>query len=212
MQFDVLHFLFELQYNWWGFIFMFAKIYFKGKFMACFVFIAVSLDGYIAKKDGSIDWLNEIPNPDGNDYGYSEFMKKIDAVIMGRNTFEKVLTFGAWPYDKPVFVLSRTLKLIDDHLSGKVKLTNKSIKELAAELESRGLKNLYIDGGLTIQSFLKEDLIDEMIITKIPVLLGDGIPLFGETGTETKFDLLSSNSFGNGFVQDHYKRDMFKNE
>lgn len=180
--------------------------------MGRYVFIASSVDGFIARKDGDIDWLNEIPNPEQIDYGYFEFMKNMDAVVMGRNTFEKVLTFGKWPYDKPVFVLSRTLKNTDNSLNGNVEIVNKRNEELVEELKSEGLNNLYIDGGITIQSFLKEDLIDEMIISTIPIILGEGIPLFGNAGVEEKFDLIESKSYPNGIVQNHYKRNKSKNK
>lgn len=174
--------------------------------MANYVFIAASLDGFIARKDGSIDWLSEIPNPDNSDYGYNDFIKNIDAILMGRATFEKVLTFGSWPYDKPVFVISSSLKSVDMKLKDKVEIVNGSLKSILESINSRNLINLYIDGGKTIQSFLKEDLIDEMIITKIPVLLGNGIPLFSDTGIELKFEHVNTNIFSGGLIQCHYKR------
>ncbi len=178
--------------------------------MKCKVFIATSVDGFIAKKDGNIEWLNEVPNPEGIDYGYSDFMKNIDAVVMGRNTYEKVLSFNQWPYDKPVFVLSQTLKSNEIKFPSKVEVLDKDVKDVVWELSSRGYKTLYIDGGITIQSFLKEDLIDEMIITKIPILLGEGIPLFGHTGKEGAFELVESKSFVSGIVQNRYKRKSVK--
>jgi dihydrofolate reductase len=174
--------------------------------MANYVFIAASLDGFIARKDGSIDWLSEIPNPDNSDYGYNDFIKNIDAILMGRATFEKVLTFGSWPYDKSVFVISSSLKSVDMKLKDKVEIVNGSLKSILESINSRNLINLYIDGGKTIQSFLKEDLIDEMIITKIPVLLGNGIPLFSDTGIELKFEHVNTNIFSGGLIQSHYKR------
>ena len=152
--------------------------------MANFVYIATSLDGFIAKKNGSIDWLNEIPNPDGSDYGFSDFMNNIDAIVMGRNTFELVLTFDKWPYNKPVFVLSRTLQRVSDNLKDKVELINCNPDEVVNLLNSRNYKNIYIDGGITIQKFLRNELIDEIIITRIPILLGRGIPLFAELAKE----------------------------
>jgi dihydrofolate reductase len=168
------------------------------------VYIATSLDGYIAKKDGSIEWLMEIPNPNGSDLGFGEFIKSIDAIVMGRNTFELVLTFGSWPYTKPVFVLSSSLKSIPKELAGKAELLNNDPLALVKELNERNYYNLYIDGGKTIQEFLKHNLIDEMIITQIPILLGGGIPLFGDLVKEQKFKLIKSEVLINALVKNHY--------
>lgn len=168
------------------------------------VYIATSLDGYIAKKDGGLDWLLKIPNPDESDFGFSEFIKNIDAIVMGRNTFELVLTFGSWPYAKPVFVLSSSLKSIPEKLAGKAELVNGDPGSVVIKLNERNFNNLYIDGGKTIQEFLKLNLIDEMIITQIPILLGDGIPLFGNLTKEQKFRLIKSEVLVNALVKNHY--------
>jgi dihydrofolate reductase len=174
--------------------------------MANFVYIATSLDGFIAKKNGSIDWLNEIPNPDGNDYGFSDFMNNIDAIVMGRNTFELVLTFEEWPYKKPVFVLSRTLQKVSDNLKDKVEIINCNPDAVVSLLNSRNYKNLYIDGGITIQKFLRNELIDEIIITRIPILLGSGIPLFAELVKGQKYEHIKTEIFNNALVKSHYKK------
>jgi dihydrofolate reductase len=150
--------------------------------MTIFVYIAVSIDGYIAKSDGGIDWLMEISNNDNSDYGFSEFMDGIDAIVMGRNTFEKVLSFGEWPYNKPVFVLTTTLKSVPSGMEKKAEIVNGDIEQIVDMLNERGFQNLYVDGGKVIQSFLEKDLIDEMIITRVSVLLGRGIPLFNNMG------------------------------
>ena len=173
--------------------------------MTNIVYIATSLDGFIADRDNKVDWLHDIPNPNGSDLGFSEFMSRIDALVMGRNTLEIVLSFGVdWPYSKPVFVLSNTLTKLPDELEGKVFLIHGELTEVVANLNAKGYKNLYIDGGKTIQGFLQHDLIDELIITTIPVILGGGIPLFSELTTPLKFkhvkaerlvDLLVQNSF-----------------
>jgi dihydrofolate reductase len=105
-----------------------------------------------SQKNGSIDWLNEIPNPDGSDYGFSDFMYNIDSNVMGKNTFELVLTFDQWPYKKPVFVLSRTLQKVSAGLVGKVEIINGNPDTVVSLLNSRNYKNLYIDGGITIPS------------------------------------------------------------
>ncbi len=174
--------------------------------MANYVYIATSLDGYIAASDGGLDWLMEIPAPGGEDYGYAEFMATIDALVMGRKTFEKVLTFGDWPYDKPVFVLSTTITEVPEHLAGKVEIVHGELKELTGTLNQRGYNNLYIDGGVTIQNFLQQDLIDEMIITKVPTLLGGGIPLFGTLDEPIKFKHVKTEIYDNGLVKSRYSR------
>lgn len=177
-----------------------------------YVYIAASLDGFIATKDGGLDWLNEIPNPDQTDYRYAEFNSGIDAIVMGRNTFEKVLTFGFWPYDKPVFVLSHTLESVPDDIVGKAEIVKGDLRNLLDKLKKRGLQNLYIDGGRVIQSFLEEDLIDEMIITRVPILLGEGIPLFGKIENSLKFSLKKTEGFNETLVKNHYIRVREKNQ
>jgi dihydrofolate reductase len=171
------------------------------------VYIAQSLDGYIADKKGDIDWLNDIPNPENSDFGFAEFIGKIDAIVMGLNTFKQVLSFGVWPYTKPVYVMSTSLKNIPKKFSGKAEIINLKPKELIKRLEKEGMNNLYIDGGALIQSFLSEDLIDELIITSVPVLLGGGIPLFGRLDNYLKFKLQKSEVLNNFLVKSYYKRD-----
>jgi dihydrofolate reductase len=172
------------------------------------VFIATSLDGYIAKTNGDIEWLHSVPNPDGNDMGYAELMNNTDAIIMGKNTFNTVIGFDMeWPYNKPVFVLSNTLKEIPIKAQNKAEIVSGDLKQLIKKLHHKGFYNLYIDGGKTIQSFLKEDLIDEMTITIIPVLLGDGIPLFGKNNTSLKFKYIKTERYLNTIVQNTFVRD-----
>lgn len=173
--------------------------------MANKVYIATSIDGYIANKAGCIEWLHELPNPDQNDFGYAEFMQTIDALVMGRNTFEKVLSFDiAWPYEKKVFVLSSTLKEIPSELGDSVELVLGTPLEITRDLKSRGFANLYIDGGQVIQSFIRDSLIDEMIISTLPILLGEGIPLFRAQPKIVQFEHVQTKSFPNGLVQTHY--------
>ena len=171
------------------------------------VFIATSLDGCIADKQGKLDWLNEIPNPDHNDAGYAAFMERMDAIVMGRNTYETVIGFdGEWPYRKPVFVLSRTLKSIPEKHQDNVELLQGTPREIIQTLHQKGHQNLYIDGGNTIQNFLRDHLIDEMIITSIPILLGGGAKLFGDLAEPIKFELVKSNVLLNAMVQNHYRK------
>jgi len=175
--------------------------------MANYVYIATSLDGFIATTDGGIDWLNEIPNPEQSDFGFSDFMSGIDALVMGRKTFEKVLSFGFWAYKKPVFVLSNSLKQVPEAATGNIDIVSGDLRKVVGSLNARGFNHLYIDGGITIQSFLKEDLIDEMIITKVPILLGDGIPLFGKLTQSMKFKHAGTNVLNNSLVMSHYTRE-----
>ncbi|MFT6718350.1 MAG: dihydrofolate reductase [Sphingobacteriales bacterium] len=171
------------------------------------VFIATSLDGFIADKEGGIDWLHTSPNPDQNDMGYSAFLSNVDAIVMGRVTFETVLGFGIpWPYSIPVFVLSTTLKLIPNELEEKVFLVSGELPEVLKTIHKKGLYRLYIDGGSTIQGFLSEDLIDEMVITVIPILLGEGVPLFSKLKGPINFACKSSQRFLDCVVQNHFVR------
>jgi len=169
-------------------------------------YIATSLDGYIAAADGGIDWLIAVPNPEGSDYGFAEFMSRIDALVMGRNTFEKVLTFSEWVYEKPVFVLSNTLKNVPEHLADKAFIVSGDLNELVETLNAKGYKNLYIDGGKTIQSFLQLDRIDELIITTIPVLLGRGISLFGDLPAALSFEHKETTVHSGQLVMSRYTR------
>ncbi len=171
------------------------------------VFIARSLDGYIAGKNGEIDWLHAIPNPENNDMGYNALMAEIDAIVMGRVTFETVLGFGIeWPYTKPVFVLSNSLNEIPEKLKEKVSLINGTPQEILDKVHAKGYLKLYIDGGSTIQNFLKEDLIDELQITTIPILLGGGFSLFGELSKPLELEHIESKVFLDQIVQNCYRR------
>ena len=124
------------------------------------VFIATSLDGYIADKVGGLDFLSSVPNPDHDELGFPEFINSIDALLMGRKTYETVLGLGGqWPYTKPVFVLSNTLTSLPEHLQNKVAFVRGPIEEVVQQLNKRDFNNLYIDGGKLIQSFLQEDLL-----------------------------------------------------
>lgn len=174
----------------------------------CSVFIATSLDGFIAREDGGIDWL---PTPDtesdgGEDYGYNDFISSIDALVMGRNTYELVLTFDKWYYgDLPVFVLTTRGVEIPDRISKTVSQLSGEPQEIVQLLAEKRYHNLYIDGGKTIQRFLNAGLIDEMTITTIPVLIGTGIPLFGPTNQDIPLELVESRSLNNQLIQTRYK-------
>jgi len=170
--------------------------------MTASVFIATSLDGYIARPDGALDWL---PGNDVEEHGYDEFMAAVDALVMGRNTFETVLSFNAWPYGtKPVVVLtSRPSKVVAP--DGAVcEAMSGTPQEIVARLSERGMTHLYIDGGITVQRFLEAGLIQRMIITRIPVLLGSGIPLFGALSHDIRLTHVATRSYASGLVQSEY--------
>lgn len=171
--------------------------------MHCTVFIATSMDGYIAREDGAIDWL---PTYGDEDYGYHAFFRTVDALVMGRNTYELVRTFGEWPYgEKPLVVLSSRGVDIPPELEGTVESMSGTPTEVVERLAARGYEHLYIDGGKTVQRFLAEGLIDRMIITRIPVLIGAGIPLFGAVPRDIPLRHVRTNSYPNGLVQSEYE-------
>ncbi len=171
------------------------------------VYIATTLDGFIAREDGSLDWL---PGADGNsegneDYGYHDFIASVDMLVMGRNTYELVLSFGGeWPYQIPVTVLSNSLTELAAHLPNTVQLMAGMPEEIVAKLASQDAQSLYIDGGKTIQAFLSAGLVDQLILTRVPVLIGRGIPLFGTLPQDIHLKHIKSHSYSNGFVQSHY--------
>lgn len=170
------------------------------------VFIATSLDGFIAREDGGIDWLNETPDPPDEDYGYAAHMASVDALVMGRKTWDFVRGLPAWPYGKkPVIVLSskkvdipRELAKLVTHMSGKP-------EAIINTLATRELHHLYVDGGVTIQRFLNAGAIHRLIITRIPVLIGSGIPLFGAlNGGDIRLRHVATRTYSNGLVQSEY--------
>jgi len=172
------------------------------------VFVATSLDGFIARPDGSIEWLVQANAaiPSGEDCGYKAFMETVDVIVMGRNTFEQVLTFSEWPHgDKKVVVLTRKGVAVPEALRRTVSISSEAPASLVERLSSAGAEHLYIDGGETIQSFLNERLISELTITVIPVLLGEGKPLFGPLRSDASLTHLSTHAYPFGFVQSRYR-------
>lgn len=173
----------------------------------CSVYIATSVDGFIATSNGGIEWLKqpEYSTPIKG-LSYDDFIATVDGLVMGRKTFEKVLSFDHWPYQNtPVIVLSSNHLTIPAHLLDAVRLDSGSPQEIVERLEKVGMRHLYIDGGATIQRFLEAKLINELTITRIPILLGSGIPLFGKTGSMQHLKLLEAISSESGIVQERYK-------
>ncbi|MEO5815984.1 MAG: dihydrofolate reductase family protein [Gemmatimonadaceae bacterium] len=169
--------------------------------MTASVFIATSVDGFIAREDGALDWLPE----HSESHGYDEFMATIDAIVMGRKTFETVLGFGAWPFDKVrVIVLSSRASELVAPEGAMCEMMCGTPREIVERLAERGMKHLYIDGGVTIQRFLEAGLIQRAIITRIPILLGDGIPLFGSLSRDVRLEHVATRSYPSGLVQSEY--------
>jgi dihydrofolate reductase len=171
------------------------------------VFIATSLDGFIARPDGAIDWLPTGADTKFEDYGYADLMKSVDALVMGRKTFETVRGFGGdWPYGtKPVIVLSSRKVEIPKALSKSVTYMSGNINVIREHLAARDIRHIYVDGGVTIQRFLNAGAIDRLIITRIPILIGEGIPLFGklERG-DIHLAHIGTKTYPSGLVQSEY--------
>jgi dihydrofolate reductase len=170
------------------------------------VFIATSVDGFIARPDGGIDWLEAVPALEGEDFGYAAFMERMDGILMGANTLRVLLGFPDWPYAKPLTVLSRSLGPGDvpEARRGGVSFDGGEVRDVFARQGALGRRHLYVDGGRLIQSCLREGLIRSMTVTRIPVLLGEGIPLFGPTGRDVPVRLEAVRSWPNGFAQEVY--------
>lgn len=171
------------------------------------VYIAASLDGFIARENGDLDWLStpEITES-GDDFGFEEFMDSVDAIVMGRNTFDFVAASEQWFYgDKTFFVLTSREVQIPASFPGSIETYNGSPADLVDLLAGRGANHIYLDGGKTIQSFLKAGLIQQITITRIPILLGRGIPLFGHLENDLKLHHLETKTYPNGLVQNKYE-------
>ena len=165
------------------------------------VFIATSLDGFIARANGDLDWL---PAGGGEEHGYDAFIATVDALVIGRKTYDTVLGFDTWPYGgKPVYVLS-TRALAAGPSGGVVERLSGVPADIVAELAAQGVGHVYVDGGITIQGFLQAGLIQRLIITRIPVLLGDGIPLFGPVPRDIKLRHVGTRRYASGLVQSEY--------
>src|SRR5881296_4264524 len=169
--------------------------------MTASVFIGTSVDGFIARPNDDLDFL---PEGGGEPHGYDEFMASVDALVIGRKTFEKVLTFEAWPYgEKRVFVLS-TRPLAAPPLGAVVERMSGAPADIVSQLAARGIQHVYVDGGITIQRFLQAGLIHRLIITRVPVLIGTGIPLFGPLQRDISLKHVATRHFASGLVQSEY--------
>jgi dihydrofolate reductase len=168
------------------------------------VYIATGLDGFIARENGSIDWLLEANTtvPPGEDCGYADFMRTVDVLIMGRNTYDQVAAFEPWPYEgRRVVVLTSRNVAFRSGPNIRLERSSEAPRDLMIRLDSEGCKHAYVDGGNVIQSFLSESLIDRLTITTIPVLIGQGRSLFGRLPRDAKLTLAESKSYAFGFTQ-----------
>ncbi len=173
--------------------------------MTASVFVGTSVDGFIARTNGDLDFL---PPGGGEPHGYEEFMATVDAIVIGRKTFDTVMGFEAWPYgDKRVVVLSR--RLLDlaaaEARGAVVEQMGGPPAEIVSQLAARGAHHLYIDGGITIQEFLRAGLIQRLVITRVPVLIGDGIPLFGSLPGDVRLRHVMTRQYPSGLVQSEYQ-------
>lgn len=170
------------------------------------VFMAMSIDGFVAREDHRLDWLMK-QKTEGEDHGYDEFMASVDGLIMGRGSFRNALTFGDWPYQKPVIVMSRSLTKNDIPMDvrDKISITRQDPDGVMASLAEKGWTRAYVDGGLVVQSFLRAGLVEDMTITLIPILIGNGRRLFGQLDRDIDLELLASKSFPSGLVQTRYR-------
>jgi len=165
------------------------------------VFVGTSVDGFIARIDGDLSWLP----PGGREpHGYVEFLATVDALVIGRKTYETVLSFESWPYgEKPVFVLS-TSPIPAPPLGASVEHMAGDPAEILASLAARGIQHVYVDGGITIQRFRSAALIQRLVITRVPVLIGDGTPLFGALQRDIALAHVATRQFAGGLVQSEY--------
>lgn len=173
--------------------------------LTCAAFLGMSIDGFIAGPDGDLSWLDATPNPSELDFGFGAFIDSIDAIVMGRRTFETVLSFdGDWPYTKPLIVMSSSIDVVPP-AALHTEISSLSPAELVADLKARGMSKVYVDGGSVVTSFLEAGLLDEITISTIPVALGGGTPLFGALSTAQWFNHVSCEVYDNGLTQSVYR-------
>lgn len=167
------------------------------------VFVGTSLDGFIARRNGEYDFL---PVDGGEPHGYDEFIASVDALVIGRKTFESVLALPKWPYgDRLVVVLSSRELDFSKIRGANLERMSGSPQEIFSQLSARGLKHVYVDGGITVQNFLRDGLIRRITITRVPVLIGDGIPLFGSLLQDVRLRHLATQTYKSGLVKSEYE-------
>jgi dihydrofolate reductase len=170
--------------------------------MRASVFVGTSLDGFIARTDGKLDFL---PAGGGEPHGYAEFMGSVDVLVIGRKTYEIVLAFDEWPYEEKLVVVLSTRTLPPAPAGARVEHMSGPPAQIHAQLAARGLRHAYIDGGVTIQEFLRAGLIQRLIVTRVPVLIGSGIPLFGTIARDIPLRHIATRQYASGLVQSEYE-------
>jgi dihydrofolate reductase len=165
-------------------------------------FVGTSLDGFIARRDHNLDFL---PEGGGEPHGYEEFMASVDVLVIGRNTYEKVLTFETWPYEGKRVVVLSSKPVGTSAVAGQIEVMNGIPREILHQLEATHAKHAYIDGGITVQRFLREGLIQRLTITRVPVLIGEGIPLFGSLPQDVRLKHLRTTTYQSGLVKSEYE-------
>lgn len=174
--------------------------------MRASIFVGTSLDGFIARPNGAFDFLS-VGSTEAEPHGFDEFLATVDALVMGRHTYETVRPFPVWPYgQKPVFVLS-SRPLLPAPSGAVVERMAGNPAEVLSQLSSRGIRHVYVDGGLTIQAFLREGLVQHLVISRVPVLIGAGIPLFGPLDSDIRLTHVATRQFSGGLVQSEYAVD-----
>ncbi|MHB8800914.1 MAG: dihydrofolate reductase family protein [Thermoanaerobaculia bacterium] len=172
--------------------------------MRASVFVGTSVDGFIARPSGAFDFLSAGGSGDES-HGFEEFLATVDALVMGRNTYDVVLPFPEWPYGaKPVFVLSHR-PLPPAPAGALVERIAGEPADVLSQLAARGFGHVYVDGGLTIQAFLRAGLIQRLVVSRVPVLVGEGIPLFGPLDADVLLTHVATRSFAGGLVQSEYE-------
>jgi dihydrofolate reductase len=170
--------------------------------MTVSVFVGTSVDGFIARPNGALDFL---PPGGGEPHGYNEFIATVDAIVIGRKTFETVLAMESWPYgDKRVVVLS-SHPVDSSGARGVVEQMAGPPAEVVSQLAASGAQHLYVDGGITIQGFLRAGLVQRLTITRVPVLIGDGVPLFGSVPSDVRLRHVATRHYPSGLVQSEYQ-------
>jgi dihydrofolate reductase len=167
------------------------------------VFVGTSVDGFIARKNGALDFL---PAGGGEPHGYDEFIATVDALVIGRKTFETVLAFPSWPYGaRRVVVLSSRHIDFSGVRGGVVEQMGGAPAEIVARLEGRGVQHIYVDGGITVQEFLRAGMVQRLTITRVPVLIGEGVPLFGTLPRDMRLRHLGTQTYASGLVKSEYE-------
>ena len=173
--------------------------------MKIIAYLAASLDGYIADTNGSIDWLNSLPNPDESNFGFADFLNSIDAILMGANTFRTVKSIDLWPNKKPVFVPGNSIKEIPEGYQEKFGILSGDLTIILQDLEQKGFNRIYADGGIVVKECLNLNVLNELVITHIPVSLGSGVPLFPISDVSMSYENMNTEVLSTGLVEYHYR-------